>query len=78
MLRLFGESHDGRSIADRLGLPGASPRQLAAHALARSVYWREQIDLGRPGEGGLPHPQQQLQPPASAAHQRLTRWTYPP
>jgi hypothetical protein len=50
MLRLFGESPGGRSIADRLGLPGASPRQLAEHALARSVYWREQIDLGAPGE----------------------------
>jgi Dynamin family len=50
MLRLFGESPGGRSIADLLGLPGASPGQLAKHAQARSVYWRGQIDLGAAGE----------------------------
>ena len=46
MLRLFGELPGVTLIADRLGLPGASSRQLADLAEARSAYWRKQADLG--------------------------------
>jgi GTPase SAR1 family protein len=43
---VFGEDPEAPTIAQRLSLPGASPRQLAAYARARSDHWRSEADLG--------------------------------
>jgi hypothetical protein len=46
MLRLFGESAAGRSLAARLGQPGAPTRQLADYAAQRDAYWRGEAAYG--------------------------------
>jgi GTPase SAR1 family protein len=43
---LFGDIPGARTIAERLGRPGAPPGELAARARARKDYWRSQADVG--------------------------------
>jgi transposase len=46
MMRVFGETTGAKLVAERLGLPGGSPRELAALAAQRSEHWSRQADGG--------------------------------